>query len=216
MSYDYKLNKSELTRLKRQEKLYEHYLPVLKVKQEQLQIEQNRIRRSIDDARRAHQEDFAALSPYVLFFGDSHEMPLVDLIQIDDIKVTNKSIAGVSINVFLSLSFKTKPVVYFHTAPWLIRSLPLIKAYLQSETRLRFLTEENRLIERELRKASQKVNLFDKVLIPQTQEAIKRIKISLGDEQVAMVTRGKIAKAKKRVVAIDTGDAWMTVAAEVV
>ena len=56
--------------------------------------------------------------------------------------------------------------------------------------------EQRRLIAAELQQTSQRVNLFEKVKIPQCKEAIRVIKIALGDEQTAAVTRGKIAKSR--------------------
>ncbi len=199
MSRDYKLNKSELTRLKREEKLYSQYLPVLKLKQEQLQMEQNRIRKHIVQAENKRREALLNLAPYIELFSDSHEIPLAEVVQLERIDTISKSIAGINIKVFSSLTVRDIAIPGFHTAPWLIRSLPLIKTYLATEIEARYLNEEDRIIRRELRKATQKVNLFDMVLIPKTKEAIRRIRIALGDEQVAMVTRGKIAKSKKNI-----------------
>lgn len=197
MSTEYKLNKSELTRLNRQEKLYLLYLPVLKLKQEQLQMEQNRINRAIDQVSRRHEEDRGALLPFLPCFSDSHGLMIDELVRVDEIKTQPKSIAGVFIDEFMSLSFKRIDLPYFQTPPWIIRAYPLLKQYLLSRVKLSYLKEEERVIRRELRKAMQKVNLFEQVLIPKVKEAIKRIKIALGDEQVVSVSRGKMAKLKK-------------------
>ena len=59
-----------------------------------------------------------------------------------------------------------------------------------------FYEEQKRLIETELQLTSQRVNLFEKVKIPECKEAIRKIKIAIGDEQTAAVTRGKIAKGR--------------------
>ena len=56
--------------------------------------------------------------------------------------------------------------------------------------------EQKRLVAAELQQTSQRVNLFEKVRIPECKEAIRVIKIALGDEQTAAVTRGKIAKGR--------------------
>ena len=50
------------------------------------------------------------------------------------------------------------------------------------------------LLAAELRVTSQRVNLFEKVKIPEAIEGIRKIKIFLGDQQTAAVVRGKIAK----------------------
>jgi V/A-type H+-transporting ATPase subunit D len=196
MSTDYKLNKSELTRLARQQKLYEHYLPVLKQKQEQLELEHYRISKTCHEATAKRENDLHSLSPYIALFADEYEVSLIEIVRVK-IESASKIFAGIKIDVLRKVSFTDPDLPYFQTAPWLIHSLPLIRAYLASEIKLRFLREEDRLIKRELRRATQKVNLFDKVLLPKTKAAMKRIKIALGDEEVAMVTRGKIAKAKQ-------------------
>lgn len=197
MARDYKLNKSELTRLKRQEKLYEHYLPVLKLKQEQLQIEYNRIRKHVDEERVKSHELETKLKPYAPCFSDPHAPILSAIVMVDEIHTISKSIAGITIKTFGSVRFKDVALPYFHTQPWVIRVQPILQAYVSSQIRLLLLLEEQTIIKRELKKATQKVNLFDMVLIPETKEAIKRIKVALGDEQVASVSRGKIAKGKK-------------------
>lgn len=202
MSREYKLNKSELTRLKQQEKLYLQYLPVLKLKQEQLQIEQNRIKKSLRDARLKSQETLLKLAPYIPFFADQEDISLQDVVVVSELSAMVKNIAGVSIKVFKSLSFKDIELPYFQTSPWLIGSVPIVKAYLQAEAHVRLLNEEDRVVQNELRKTTQKVNLFDQVLVPNTKMAIRRIKIALQDEEVAMVSRGKIAKARKTLVSM--------------
>jgi V/A-type H+-transporting ATPase subunit D len=85
----------------------------------------------------------------------------------------------------------------FGTPVWVSTVLGDLRSLVQQSTELKVLRRQAELVTRELRKATQKVNLFEKVLIPETREGIKRIKIALGDEQVAAVGRGKIAKGKQ-------------------
>ena len=58
------------------------------------------------------------------------------------------------------------------------------------------LDEQVRLLSQELRSTTQRVNLFEKVKIPETKANIKKISVYLGDEQVAAVVRSKISKKK--------------------
>ena len=58
----------------------------------------------------------------------------------------------------------------------------------------RVLDEQVRLLQQELRTTTQRVNLFEKVKIPETRANIKKITVYLGDQQVASVVRGKISK----------------------
>jgi V/A-type H+-transporting ATPase subunit D len=196
MAHEYKLNKSELTRIKRQEKLFLQYLPVLKLKQEQLQSEQNRIKRSIDAIKHQEEEQLLKIKPYTAFFSDSYSANIYDFIKIEHLETSSKTIAGIFIKTFKSLSFKQFDLPYFDMPPWFLEAMPLVKDFIQLITQLDMLKEEEKIIKKELRKATQKVNLFEMILIPQSKTAIKRIKIALGDEQVASVSRGKIAKQK--------------------
>jgi len=64
------------------------------------------------------------------------------------------------------------------------------------ESRLEVLQEQMALLQAELKKVLQRVNLFEKIIIPETKENIRRIRIALGDAMTAAVARAKIAKAK--------------------
>lgn len=197
MSSEYKLNKSELGRLRREGKLYGQYLPVLKLKQEQIQLEENRLKKLISEERLLHAQHLAALKPYMPLLTDQRSPLLTDLLVVDELKTEEKSLAGIKVKRFDRITWQAHELPYFGTAPWLVRAVPLLRDLLSAEAKLALLAEEQAALVRELRKATQKVNLFDMVLIPKTKAAIKRIAIVLGDEQVASVSRGKIAKAKK-------------------
>ena len=196
MSRDFKLNKSELTRLRRQQKLYGQYLPVLKLKTEQLQQEMHRINKTIEVALADLSAHSLSLKPFVQFFSDPDGISIRDLALIDQMVCSAKSVAGVRVKTLSSMAFKPVLIPGFQTSLWLRRSVPILHAFLHSEAQVSILREERKTIKRELSKAMQKLNLFELVLIPKTILAIKKIKIALGDEQVASVSRGKIAKLK--------------------
>ena len=108
-----------------------------------------------------------------------------------------KSIAGIKLQELEALEFpKFKPSI-FGVSPWVTDGLPLLIKAIEAKVKHRVIKIQYDAIAKELRKATQKVNLFEIVLIPEAKEAIRKIKIALGDEQVAQVGRGKIAKAKK-------------------
>ncbi|MHB8054839.1 MAG: V-type ATP synthase subunit D, partial [Candidatus Aminicenantales bacterium] len=83
------------------------------------------------------------------------------------------------------------------TAPlWLDAAVEEVKKMLLLNLEDQVLEEQVELLASELRTTSQRVNLFEKVKIPEALENIRKIRISLGDQQVAQVVRGKIAKRK--------------------
>jgi len=89
-----------------------------------------------------------------------------------------------------------KPYSLFATAPWVDRGVMFIRELMEMRERIRVLLEQQRLLQRELRKVTQRVNLFEKVMIPRAQENIRLVRITLAEEQTAGVGRAKIAKGK--------------------
>ena len=196
MSIDYKLNKSELTRIKRQQKLYLQYLPLIKLKQEQLQLEENRIKKNIETINHEYEKELLNLKPYLPFFSDSYHASIEDFIAIEDIKTSEKIIAGIKIKTFIKIIFTEKEIAYFGMQQWLIGSVDLVKNFITLSHHLSYLKEEQKIIKRELKKAIQKVNLFEMMLIPDSKKAIKHIQIILGDEEIASVASAKMVKNK--------------------
>ena len=191
-----KLNKSELTRLKREEKTYNQFLPVLKLKQEQLQIEQIKAKRNLREALVALQAVEGTVSTYLPLLCESLTFDLNRLLKPSEIITDSRSVAGVMVKVFKSIEFSSFKPDFFGNPMWVGLGLKKMKGVVEAKIRHRIIEIQYEAISKELRKATQKVNLFEKVLIPETVSAIKRIKIALGDEQVAQVVRGKIAKMK--------------------
>lgn len=193
----FSLNKTELTRLRREEKTYKQFLPVLQLKQEQLQTEQLKLKRQLagreDELARAQRE----VEHYAPLLAESLPVPLVDLVKVERIRLGVKSVAGVKVPVLEEVVFSEREYSRFGTPVWVSAVLGDLRSLVKQTTELKVLRRQAELVARELRKATQKVNLFEKVLIPETREGIKRIKIALGDEQVAAVGRGKIAKGKQ-------------------
>ena len=108
------------------------------------------------------------------------------------------NIAGVAIPTFDSIDTDVKPVDPWETPAWIDDAVETAKAILSLQCERAVYEEQRRLVEEELQTTSQRVNLFEKVKIPECREAIRVIKIALGDEQTAAVTRGKIAKGRDK------------------
>ena len=193
----FSLNKTELTRLRREEKTYKQFLPVLQLKQEQLQTEQLKLKRQLAgreaELLRARQE----VERYAPLLAEPLPVPLLDLVKVERIRLGEKSVAGVKVPVLEEVVFSQLEYSRFGTPVWVSSVLGDLRTLVRQSTELKVLRRQAELVTRELRKATQKVNLFEKVLIPETREGIKRIKIALGDEQVAAVGCGKIAKSKQ-------------------
>lgn len=191
------LNKTELTRLRREEKTYKQFLPVLQLKQEQLQTEQLRLRRQLAGREEELARARAEVERYAPLLGEPLPVPLIDLVKVEKVRLGEKSVAGVKVPVLEEVVFSRLEYSRFGTPVWVTGVLRDLRSLVKQSTELKVLRRQEQLLTRELRKATQKVNLFEKVLIPETRDGIRRIKIALGDEQVAAVGRGKIAKGKQ-------------------
>ena len=98
---------------------------------------------------------------------------------------------------------ETRPVDYFSTPAWLDDAIAVLGEMMLLRAEAEVLDRQRRLLGEELRLTSQRVNLFEKVMIPRTLDGIRVIRIALGDAQTAAVARAKLAKSKN--VSILTG-----------
>jgi V/A-type H+-transporting ATPase subunit D len=189
-----KLTKNELKKQRDSLKMYLRYLPTLMLKRQQLQME---IR--IADLRimklRAEKERLGdAFRRWVAVFGEKGVFS-ASLLKISSVKTSLGNIAGVPIPVFEGAEFETSPCDMLKTPLWLDFAVEHMKQALLLDLELRILDEQRARLNAELRKATQHVNLFEKVKIPEAAGHIKKIQVYLGDQQTAAVVRGKIAKS---------------------
>ena len=193
---DYKLNKVELTRFRRQVATYNQYLPVLKLKQEQLQAEQLKARRSLTELRHKIAARKKELESVVTLLAEPSYIDIQAYLRPSRIETSLATVAGVEVPAIEAVHFPPFALSYFGAPVWLSQSSDALRSLICLEIEVAIFQERVRRIERELRRTTQRVNLFEQVLIPQSKEAIRRIRIALGDRQVAAVGRAKIAKRK--------------------
>lgn len=187
-----KLTKNELKRQKDALKRFQRYLPTLQLKKQQLQmvIRQVEAQMREQDEKRVRLE--REIRSWIEVFGEKVDLP--SLLQIQSLRTETGNIAGIDIPVFDGIEFTEPDYDLFETPLWLDKGLSSMKDLLALDAEVRVLKEQHRLLSEELRITTQRVNLFEKVKIPETKDAIRMIRIYLGDQQTAAVVRGKIAK----------------------
>lgn len=196
MAKKVKLTRPELKRQRDLLSRFERYLPMLKLKQQQLQLTlreiSHRRRAVLDKVERAR----AAFEPTRPLLADRTGINVPVLAEPDQVRTTTSNIAGVTVPVFHDVTFR--PVTYslFATPAWVDRVLADLRAIHRLQAEAEVLQKQFDLLSAELVKIIQRVNLFEKVKIPEAREAIRRIRIQLGDEMTAAVGRAKIAKGK--------------------
>ena len=106
------------------------------------------------------------------------------------------NIAGVTIPVLKKVEFERDLPDLLSTSPWIDDGQRVLEALIRLQIELEVLNRQHQLLADELRITTQRVNLFEKVKIPETKEYIRVIRIFLGDMQTAEVARAKMAKRK--------------------
>ena len=190
-----KLTKNELKVQKDALKMYRRYLPTLTLKKQQLQTEIFGIRARAAAVRQARQELERGFDDWIAVFSEQGAFP-AGVVTVRNIRRGEGNIAGVTIPTFEGADFSRGDYDLYDTPLWVDVAAGHMERALSLDLEAQVLEEQVRLLEAELRATSQRVNLFEKVKIPETEENLRRISIYLADQQVNAVVRSKIAKHK--------------------
>jgi V/A-type H+-transporting ATPase subunit D len=195
-----KLTKNEQKVQKDNLKQYQRYLPTLQLKKQQLQsvimkeqaeLEQRSVERTqmIGDL-----DDWVAVFAENTIFEESKKLD--NLVQPDTVISTTENIAGVRVPLFVELTFKDIPYDVDDYPLWVDTAVIKLREIARLDALVSTMRKRVECLEKELRTTSQRVNLFEKVKIPEAKENIRVIGVYLGDQQTAAVVRGKISKKK--------------------
>ena len=190
-----KLTKNEQKVQKDALKMYNRYLPTLVLKKQQLQTEIRTIdqkAREVRAARAALEKEFDA---WIAVFGEEEAFK-PEMVTVKNIKKGWGNIAGVAIPIYEGADFSRGDYDLYETPLWIDMAADRMEKALSLDLEAEVLDEQVRLLSKELRTTTQRVNHFEKVKIPETKANIKKITVYLGDEQVAAVVRSKISKKK--------------------
>ena len=188
-----KLTKNELKKQKDALKMYKRYLPTLMLKKQQLQAEirttEIRIRELMSEKERIDE----SFRTWIAVFGEKGIFTPA-LLKITEIRTSQGNIAGVPIPLFDGADFKMVPYDLVRMPLWLDLAVERMKQIMLLDIEAKIVEEQRNLLNHELRITTQRVNLFEKIKIPEAGANIKKIQVYLGDQQTAAVVRGKIAK----------------------
>jgi V/A-type H+-transporting ATPase subunit D len=189
-----KFTKNELKKQKDALKRFERYLPTLQLKKQQLQMVIRTVEQQEKEKRAAQEKVRGDIAAWIELFGE--EADIASLVKIKNLETESGNIAGVDIPVFKSISFEDIGYDLFETPLWIDAGVEAMKKLISFDEEIKILQKQIELLDQELRITSQRVNLFEKVKIPETKTNIRMIRIYLGDQQTSAVVRGKIAKKK--------------------
>ena len=190
-----KLTKNELKVQKDALKMYRRYLPTLTLKKQQLQSEIRTIEAKAKAVRKERENLEFGFREWIAVFSEMDAFPK-GIITVSNIRKGKGNIAGVDIPVFEGADFSRGDYDLYETPLWVDIAANHMERAMSLDLEAEVLDEQVRLLEIELLATSQRVNLFEKVKIPETEENIKKISIYMADQQVSAVVRSKISKRK--------------------
>jgi len=189
-----KLSTQELKRQKEDLKRYRRFLPTLILKKLQIRIELSNVksdlRKKINDEKNLRDD----IRSWIAVLGE--EAGIRSILKIDGLETETRNVAGVEVPVLKSVRFRKIDYDLYTTPLWMDKAVETLKALMTIAADLLFLEKQKERLESEMRTTIQRVNLFEKIKIPETLNNIRRIQIFLGDQQTAGVVRGKISKSK--------------------
>ncbi len=191
-----KLTKTELRVQQLRLSQLSKYLPTLQLKKAMLQLEVNEVRSEIQTLEDEFHQFRLIVSHSSSLLSEQVGLDLTRSAKIKEIEKRYENIAGVDVPFFEKVAFEPFDYPLFTSPAWLDAAVGDLRKLAIARAKVLVAEEKKKALEKELREVSIRVNLFEKNLIPKAQQHIKRIKIFLGDQELAAVAQAKVAKAK--------------------
>ncbi len=190
------LNKSTLSEQLSQLKAYKNFLPALDLKRRQLMSEELKARQELDEQR--HRQE--ALNPMIekqLPMLGYKQIGLAGLVKVTDVELAEENLMGIRLPKLGRLDVQIAEYPFLAKPHWVDSVVQLLKQAIEISIQRQVVERRLELLAHAAKIVSQRVNLFDRVLIPRTEANIKRIRVYLSDSERASIVRAKIAKREK-------------------
>lgn len=189
-----RLTKTHLKQQRDALQRYERYLPTLRIKKQQLQRELERVRAELRQARGQSDSLSSGMDEWAELLAE--EVGLERLLELERVEVTWDNVAGVDVPLFVKAHIHIIPYDLLGTPLWVDRALAGLQMLVALAAHQEILKEQRRRLRRELRVTAQRVNLFERIKIPEALDHIRRITVHLGDQQTAAFGWALLAKRK--------------------
>ncbi len=190
------LNKSSMIQETRKLHVYEEFLPSLDMKRRQLMIERNRARKTLEQEQTRQRQPQNRIAEQLTMLA-LPGIKLSDIVAVKGVEMGEELILSARLPTLEKVRFKVRPYAFLVTPHWLEFLVEMLKKAMTLHIAMAVYKARLETLDEAVRTISQRVNLFEKVLIPQTRENIRRIRIYLSDADRAAVVRAKIAKRKR-------------------
>lgn len=182
----------EVAQLKR----YRQFLPSLDLKRQQLMVERYQAAARLADIEEQIRQCRAIITENLPMIADYH-IVLNDLVTISGVSVGHENSVGIYLPVLKAIDVAIKPYSNYAKPHWVDQAVIQLKYMLELKVRLRIEQRRLDILNTAVKKVTQRVNFFDKILIPRAQQTIKKISIFIADAERAAVVRAKITKQKR-------------------
>lgn len=194
MAIQFQYNKTSLQALEKNLKMRVRALPTIKNKESALRLEVNRAKEHVLKLKQELEQRILSFDKMLALWGEFD----TTLLRVGDVKMSIKKVAGVRIPVLDEVIYETNPFSIFNSPKWISDGLNLLKELAQLGIEQEFATQKLNLLEYARKKTTQKVNLFEKVQIPGYEDAIRKIKRFMEDEENLSKSSQKIVKSRQQ------------------
>ncbi len=191
------LNKSSLTNQGKSLATYKYFLPSLDLKRQRLIAERNKATMIVEQTRNQITQLKREAADKLPMLANE-EVDLIGLVRLTKVHLGSENLVGTPLPVLSQTELAVKPYSFMALPHWVDNVVAVLKKMLELQALLKVNEQRLSLLDAATKTITQRVNLFDKVLIPRTKTNIKRIKTYLSDELMASVVRSKIAKRKQQ------------------
>ena len=190
------LNKSQLTRETANLAMYRRFLPALDLKRQQLMAEKKKTEARLAEIEKGIPEQIASIGAEIPMLADK-DIDLNGAVQIKSVKIAERNVVGLQLPFLAKIELDVVPYGYLVRPHWVDLLVKRLGEVLQLQVEAKIVRRRINLLDAAIKKVMQKINLFEKVLIPEAKANIGRIQIALGDLERAAVVTSKIAKRKR-------------------
>ncbi len=194
MAIKFQYNKTSLQQLYKQLNIRVRALPTIKNKESALRAE---VKKAKDEMNSMEQKLNAKITQYDYMVSIWTEFD-TGLVTIEDVRLSVKKIAGVKTPLLDEIDFYTKKFSIFNRPKWYLEGVALIKEIATLAIEKEVFNKKMLLLDRARKKTTQKVNLYEKVQIPGYEDAIRKIKRFLEDEENLSKSAQKIVKNRQQ------------------
>ena len=191
MAIKFQYNKTSLQALEKSLKMRQRTLPIIKSKETALRLEVKRCKEDAEALERKLQEQINGYESMYALWGEFD----ASLVELEDVRIDVKKVAGVRVPVLSNISLKVRPFGLFSAPKWYFDGIRLLQGLAKTAVEHEFALAKLNLLDHARKKTTQKVNLFEKVQIPGFQEAVRKIKRFMEDEENLSKSSQKILKS---------------------